>query len=222
VKNQKSECQWVEKIIDSEGLERIHQAVVRAEEKTCAEIVPMIVRSSAASGHVPWILFLLILLIAWTSLPWLIERSPWDISDWIWDVAAFAVTAALTYALSSLDFFKRLLTPSHDRAIAVDRRAMHEFHHSRISATEHSTGILIFVSLLERRAIVLADRAVAEKFPETTWGPVVQALLSKTKAGDFTGGMCAAIEHVGEKLKTVLPARADDKNEVDDLLIVKD
>lgn len=212
---------WVNRIVDDKGMERIRHAVVAAEAKTSAEIVPMIVRNSGTHGHVEWLLFLFILICAWMLLPYLSEFAP-GLSLLALDLGAFALAFVAALILSRLDRIKRLMTPAFDQALHVDRRAIVEFHASRINETVHATGVLIFVSLLERRAVVLADRAIAEVFPKETWRDVVEKLLAKTRAGDFAGGMCDAIHDIGEKLGPKFPNSPNDTDELDDRLIVKD
>lgn len=209
---------WLCHLVDKNGLEKIRSSVVQAEGKTSAELVPMIVRSSIMTGHVSWIVFLMTLLLSWILIPYLVHLAP----HWVWDIAAVALAAALAVALSRLDFVRRWLTSAADEALAAERRAVLEFHLSDIKNTEGKTGVLIFVSLLERKVVILADHAISSQFPPETWQNAVTGLVAKIKSGRFSDGMSETITEIGRLLEARLPLRPGDRNELADHLIVKE
>ena len=104
------------------------------------------------------------------------------------------------------------------------RRAQLEFHRAGLRSTVGHTGVLIFVSMLERKAVVLADTSVHEKFNDDAWKDVLSKLLGKVKHGDFSGGMIEAVAHLGSLLETQFPAApgAANPNELPNTLIIKD
>jgi putative membrane protein len=85
--------------------------------------------------------------------------------------------------------------------------------------TTGRTGILIYLSLRERRAQIVADEAIASKVPAETWGEAMAALLVEVKQGRLADGMCAAVEKVGVVLAQHFPRAEDDVNELPDRLI---
>lgn len=212
---------WAKKILKPEDFERIAEAVRKAELRTCAEIVPMIVRGSTPTGHVPWLVFLILFLSFWILLPYVFEFVPVG-PAWLWEFGALVLAALLAWFLSKFDIVARCLTSAADEAMSVDRRALLEFHLSRIKETRDGTGVLIFVSLLEHRAVVLADKKISEKCPPETWERVLIELIAQVKKGDLAGGMCKAIEELGEILAREFPHYEGDHNELADRLIVKD
>lgn len=78
------------------------------------------------------------------------------------------------------------------------------------------------VSLMEHRAVVLADHGISEKLDATIWQEVVDLMIDGVKGGDLAGGMCAAIERCGALLAPHFPIAADDANELRDHLVVKE
>jgi putative membrane protein len=207
-------------MIDETGRERVRAAVERNEKRTSAEIVPVIVRMSSACGHVPWVLFLALLLLAWVGLPFLVQLAP-GVPDWTLDVGAFAFAFGLTVVCERLDFVRRWFTPKHDQAMSVERRAVLEFHLAHVEATDARTGVLVFVSALERRAVVLADQAVVEKLPQESWAHAIELLVAGAKKGDYAEGICAAIDALGDRLEKAFPAIPGHANQLDDRLIIK-
>lgn len=213
--------EWLTKTVAESGLERIQKSIAQAETATSGEIVPMIVHRSINSGHVAMILFLGILLVVWTLVPFVAPFWP-QIPVWGLELGAIVLAAFGAWTQKESDTWRRWLTPPVDQISDVNRRAQLEFYEAGIGGTHGKTGVLIFVSLLERRAVVLADRAISEKLPAETWDAIVQALISRTKSGDFVGGMCEAIETVGALLAQQFPIRPDDRNELPNQLVIKE
>jgi putative membrane protein len=101
-------------------------------------------------------------------------------------------------------------------------RAEIEFYELGLSETEARTGVLLFVSLMEHRAVVLADQGIAEKLDSEIWNGVVDQMVAGVKRADFAGGMCAGIERCGALLAPHFPAAAENANELRDHLVIKD
>lgn len=220
-----TQAKWLKGWLHDGDLERVENSVKQAERTTSAEIVPMIVHSSSPTGHVPYLLFLLALMVLWTLLPYF---APWvetiapGVPFEVLELAAAFVAGIATWLCRENDFLLRVLTPEGDRAANAMRRAQLEFYQSNIKLTEDKTGVLIFVSLREHQAVVLADKAIADKFPQETWSKILGDLISHLKEGDLAGGMCTAIEEAGEILTQAFPIAPRDVNELPDHLVIKE
>lgn len=212
-------AEWANCLLGSEGREKIRSAVAGVERRTSVEIVPMVVRASGSYGHVPWLVFLVTLIVGWFSITMLAAYVHTPL--WVLDAAAVALAALLSILLSRFDFIKRIFTPGTDEVLSVERRAMLEFYLARVEGTDTRTGILLFASLLEHRAVILADRAITEKLPKETWNDIIAIVISKTKDGDFSGGISAAIEALGARLEAHFPANPQRKSQLADHLIIK-
>ena len=82
------------------------------------------------------------------------------------------------YFLFNISTLDRLIIPRKIMANKVKERAVRYFMESGVSNTRDRTGILIFISILERRVELLADRGIAEKIPRKN-GPVLSPELSQ-------------------------------------------
>lgn len=212
---------WLTRVLDDQGAEKIATAVRQAEQRTSAEIVPMIVRRSVTIGHVPLLLFLIHILVLLLLLPVLV--SGWSqIPYWGLELGVFIVAGVLAWLQSGWSFWHRYLTAPEDRELSARRRAELEFYESNIKQTSASTGVLIFVSLLEHQAVILADKAVAERFSKDIWREILDQLLASIKAGNFTAGMEKAIADVGRLLEKEFPVHPGDRNELPDPLVIKE
>lgn len=215
---------WICKRIDEAGLERIRAAVQKAELSTSAEIVPMIVQRSSTVAHVPMSLFLLLSLIWVTAVPYLatnLAHLMTNMNIAFVEMAGLVFAFVISVVLGQTRFAQRIFVPKVDQISQVDHRAELEFFESNIKTTRESTGILIFVSLLEHRAVVLADGPIAAKFPAETWNEIVNGLLERVKAGDLAGGFAWAIERSGSLVAPHFPIGAGDKDELSNDLVIK-
>jgi putative membrane protein len=86
--------------------------------------------------------------------------------------------------------------------------------------TKDRTGILILVSILERRVHVLADKGLNDRVPPGTWDGLVNGILVGIRTGQATDAICEAIAKCGVLLAQVSPAGSgDNPNELPDRII---
>ena len=212
---------WVRRALGNDGAERIEAAIAEAESNTSGEIVPLLVRRSSTVGHVPLVSFTLLLLFVYLSdLPAHLAElgGPY----WVWLGGCWLLAGGLALGLSRLDAAQRLLTPRIDQIRQVDLRAEIEFYELEMSQTRDRTGILLLVSLMEHRAVVLADRSIAEKLDAEIWQEPVDLMIQGVKRGDLAAGLAQAIQRCGELLSPHFPIADDDLNELRDHLVVKE
>lgn len=214
---------WLSGKLDAKGADEISAAVERAEKHTSAEIVPMVVRGSITVGHVPWLLFFIAIPLTWVLLP-LVSHFSWH--TWVGEILTVVVASAFAFVFKRFATVQRILTPDEDEMASVQRRALLEFHLANLPSTEKAPGVLIFVSMLERRAVILADAAISARFDADVWDRVLEALLAEIGKGNFAGGMQEAIALVGSMLAEKFPAPTHGQearvNELPNSLVIKD
>ncbi len=201
-------------ITETEAVE-ISDAVREAEKHTSAEIVPMVVGSSATFGHVFLSLFLFLNFIFYYLANMYIQ-SEYTL------FASLLLAFVFATILSRVNFVKRILTPKGDLELQVENRAQLEFHNLEMHQTRHATGVLIFVSLLEHRAVVLADKAISDALPPETWQNMLNILLVQIKKKNMKQGFVTAIDMAGKILKQKFPIQEGDTNELKNQLVVKE
>jgi putative membrane protein len=81
------------------------------------------------------------------------------------------------------------------------------------------TGVLIYLSLGERRAEIVGDEAITKVTTPETWGEAMAALIVEVKAGRPGDGIAAAVGQVGVVLSEHFPRSDADINEIPDKLI---
>ena len=212
---------WAHALLHANGAERIESTVAEAESRTSGEIVPMLVRRSSTVGHIPLVSFSLLLLGQFLfDLPGRLAEltGPY----WLWLAISWIVAGGLAVGLSRLAWVQRNLTPRSDQIHQVNLRAQLEFFEHGITETEGQTGVLLFVSAMEHRAVVLADKGIADKVDATVWQELVEMMIAGVKRGDLSAGMNEAIARCGELLSPHFPVAEGDVNELRDHLIVKE
>ena len=203
--------------------ERIRQAVQQAERVTKGEIVPMIVPTSALyreagyrTGLILALLSLALLLtieIYW--LPW-----GWHAGNAGWLLLAVVVSYGLGQWLGRVPMVVRLVTSRERMAHKVALRAEQAFYKHGLHQTKGRTGVLILVSILERRVHILADKGINDHVPAGTWDGLVNGILDGIRTGQATDAICAAIAKCGALLAQVSPAGSGgNPNELPDALI---
>ena len=210
----------------------ISAAVHAAEAGTSGEIVTIVADRSDAyhDAALQWailkMLFVPLLFAAFPVIPaWIVERitGGW-VEAGLRDVLLLtfvAMTMVFLIVRYSLAYMPLRLwwTPKTTRRRRVRRRALELFKVGTEARTAGRTGILIYLSLGERMAEIVADEAIHRRVADTEWGDAMAAMIAEVREGRIAAGMIAAIERVGKLLAEHLPRAEDDSNELPDRLI---
>ena len=111
------------------------------------------------------------------------------------------------------------LTPGRTKTRRVHRRAIELFRTGCELKTRGRTGVLLYLSLAEHRAEIVADQAIADKVEAEVWGEAMAVLIDEVRAGRPGEGLAKAVGKIGEVLARVLPRTIGDDNELPDRLI---
>jgi putative membrane protein len=192
---------------------RIADAIRTAEAHTAGEIFCVIARHSSDYRLVP---------IAWaaavallTPLP-LVYLTSWPAAViYLWQLAVFLVVA-LALSHPKLRFHVVPRRAKHDRAHS---EAMRQFFAQGLDKTEHRTGVLIFASVAERYAEIVADAGINEKVTPQVWDRAINELTTAITAGRPADGFVEAVEQCGAVLAAHFPPGALKRNELPDKLL---
>lgn len=211
----------------------VSEAVAEAERSTDGEIVTIVTERSDPYHDVALhyaVAAMLMLVGAVAVWPELIEaKLAWFSGGWLGETSLHQLFFALLigeallflavrYALAWMPL-RMFLTPSATKARRVRRRAVQFFRSSAEKRTLGHVGILLYVSVAEHRAEIIADAAIHSKVAPERWGDAMAALISKLKAGDPAGGMADAVHQMAAILKEHFPKTEQDVNELPDRLI---
>ena len=219
--------------LTSDEYARVSAAVSAAEARTSGEIVTVLAERSDGYSDVAmaWAAAAtLAALVALSVAPdfylglferltggWMSEWTPREIFELAALVAVLKFGGMLLIQLwKPLKYF---LVPGPIRTARVHERAVRAFRIGAERRTHGRTGVLIYLSMREHRAEILADEAIASKVAPEMWGDAMIALLAEVKQGRVADGMIAAIERVGAVLTEHFPAGSENPNELPDRLI---
>jgi putative membrane protein len=175
-------------LVTAEDHTSVAAAIATAEKKTSAQFVCVLAHTSSDYVHVP---------IIWATV--LALLTPWPLIQFTeWSVQRIFLIQLVVFIASALIFSWRplrlALVPRAVRRARAHRASLEQFVLRRVSHTRHRTGVLIFVSLAERYARILADEGLAEKIHVSEWQAAVDALISHLREGRIAAGFTAAIE----------------------------
>ncbi len=99
---------------------------------------------------------------------------------------------------------------------SLKEAALNEFYRLGMYKTRDKTGILLFISLQERRFQILADKGINEKVDPEVWDQLAENLSAYFKDKKYLQGVVRTIDQMGKVLATYFPIKADDTNELSD------
>jgi putative membrane protein len=212
---------------------KVSAAIAAAEATSDGEIIVAATDLSDPYHDVAlhWAVLALIAVLAWAAacpscLLWFRELvlGGWRPEPTTRELLTFLMILAVLKFTAVLLILKYMplrlaLTPGATKQRRVRRRAISIFKAGAERRTIGRTGILIYLSMAEHRAEIVADEAIVKVTDASTWGEAMAALIEQVKAGRPADGMVAAVEIVGAVLAEHFPRSSADTNEIPDKLI---
>lgn len=210
-----------EAFLTKDEQQRVTDAVQNAERSTSGEIVPMIVSNShdypmaAATCGVSLALPVALLLTHTVGgLFWIGSQNMWLF------LGFFSLLYALLFHISirsnRLKYFflsdKQVKREVRDSALAT-------FFSEQLYKTVDDNGILIYVSVLEKKVWILADSNINDKIDQNEWDTIIEELTASIKDGNQCDALCRAVRQVGRILQKHFPYKKGDNNELHNLII---
>ncbi len=200
--------------ISQEDRERISTAIHAAEAKTSGEIVAVLARTSSDATALPIFIAAVISL----ALPWLLVVTT---AMPVFRILSLQIAVFLVAtAVLCLPRVRVGLVPRSARRAVAHRAALEQFAIRGIAHRKDRNGILIFVSLAERYARIIADDGIADRVPQSEWQGAIDALVTHMRDGRIADGFIVAIEKCGNVLATHFPSNDEDRNELRDRIYV--
>jgi len=204
-------------VLGPEAQAAVRDAIRAAESRTVGEIVPVVLERSDEHPSALWTCALFALLVGSA----LLERFlPWSIPHEL--LLCQLGLGAAGYVLAALlpDLGRHFVSEGRATA-AAEEQALQEFHRYGLRETRDRTGILVFVSLFERRVVVLGDAGIHEKVGDDHWTRTRDAILSGIARGSLADGLVEGVRACGEELAKHFPSKSKGENELPDRLIVR-
>jgi putative membrane protein len=197
---------------DDAAREALTNCVKKLETSTDAELVLVVRARSGSYRHAD---YLFGALLAFAGLLFLLF-SPFDFHQyWV------AIDVALLFLLgifvaSRSNTLRRLLTSEKFREDAVRTSAAAMFYEAGIANTNAEMGLLIYLSILERRLELIADRGILKGVNALEWNQILFD-LHQTGRKPEPQTLLAGLDNLGALLRNHLPATGENPNELPDM-----
>lgn len=211
----------------------VTEAVAAVERHTSGEIVTIVTDLSDHYNDIAlaWASAIAFLALSVVAIfpAFFLDKLDWIMGGWEHEYSA-GEYLALLFIFMGLKWFgvwlimkwmplRMALTPKQIKLSRVRARAISMFKVGAESKTVGHTGILLYLSMKEHRAEIIADQAIASKVDPAVWGDAMLALLDLVKAGHPGEGMAAAVKQMGIVLAEHFPKGSESSNELPDRLI---
>ena len=217
--------------LSEEDFEKIKNTVIKCEEKTTGEIAVAVAPESVhysfwelLAANVFSALVLVILLPfsdvirgLYRNLYW--QNEPSWILPLFYMISCFGAVVIAFY-LANIPVIDRIVIPKSVRMSCVTHRAFRYFSESGVYDTAEHSGILIFVSYMERQVRILADRGISQKISQDLWNLIADEMAENLKKGNAAVAFTTAIEKCGELLAENFPPHQENPNELSYGLVI--
>jgi putative membrane protein len=208
----------------------IKEAVARAERSTSGEIACAATSESSDYSFYELLSAVILALVAFACLlafhgpvESLVDSISWVMKPWylsaLYGIAIFAVIAGF-FAVANIPAIDRLVIPRGVRAKAVRDRAVKHFVESGVYRTAKHTGILIFVSHMEKEVRILADSGISALIDQEEWDSIAASLARGIKERRAGEAFAEAIDRCGSLLEAHFPPETTNPNELSDGLVI--
>lgn len=197
---------------------RVATAIRDAESRTSGEIYCVLARSSD-SYFFPAMFTLTVILFALSLVAALLLGQSWiDVPHATLIAAQIAAFLCAWVLIGLLPSLRPRLVPSQLRYRRAHDNAVRQFLSHNIHLTEERTGVLIFVSLAERYAEIVADDGIASRVEQSEWDDAVALLVAAARERRVVDGFVGAVEQAGRLLALHFPPNEENANEIEDRL----
>lgn len=211
----------MERFITKADRVKIEACVREAERGTRGEIVVMVV---PRSYHYPMAdllgataLSLPVAIALTPEMGGLFWAGPWNL--WIFLAVLIPLFLMFHQVIKHVHWMKRWFISGKEMEDEVREAAHIQFFRKGLYRTREETGVLIYVSVFERRVWVLGDRGINASIPEGHWKGVVAMIVRAIKDRQPAEGICQAIGEVSRILQEKFPIRADDRDQLKNLMV---
>jgi putative membrane protein len=207
-----------DRFFTGEELAKIKAATQSVEARTIGEVAVMVVDSSDRyhESEVLGGIFL------GSLVSFIITVSFFHSSVWTYVPLSFAFFFPAKYLFQKIPLLKAAFIGVKRKEYAVMQRALRAFYEKGLYKTKQNTGVLFFLSLLERKVWVLADKGIYEKIDQETLNKFASVVSDGIRNGRAGDALCEAITMSGDLLARHFPMAPGDVNELPDEVLTDD
>lgn len=210
--------------LTQEEQEKIKLAVQDLEKESSGELVLYLAKSSSEYHSGKWIISTILggivaLAVLVLGYFWLLPEGLTIIS------VSIAVLGAMVFGFIFGLISKKLRASFMGNAYThkkVMSKAHAVFLEKEVFQTVDRTGILVFISLLEKEVVVLGDTGISSVVQKEQWNEVVEHIIQGIKKKSLCEGILAAVKDCKQLLlDNKFKVRPDDDNELPDEITIE-
>jgi len=198
-----------------EEKEQIKVATIGVEARTIGEIATVVIDQSSEYKESEFIGG--VFIGGFVSL--IITVIFFHASIWAFIPFAFLLFFPARLLFQSVPVLKTALIGRRRKEKAVKERALRTFYERGLYQTKKHTGVLFFLSLLERKVWVLADKGIHGKVQQQTLNKFARMVSKGIQESRTADALCEAITGMGELLWEHYPITDADTDELPNVVM---
>ena len=206
--------------LNQSQLTELETLIGKMETKTNGEIV---LANVARSHHYLWV-FAVLGLLGWAVGSGILAFTPLEWGQWSSLLEIFLFQLACISILASFGGFAvviRSVVPRRWLAERVHHQAITQFMTLGLTETKDRTGVLIYISELEHRVEILADKGINDKVSDHYWEKHVETLTQGIKSNTHFETLKTVISDIGKHLEESFPATGQNPDELSNKVITQ-
>jgi putative membrane protein len=215
----------MKQLLSDHDRSRLDQQIAEVEKRTKTQIVLAVVKRSDAYAELPWKAFALGAALA-GLLVFILDLR---LSEWSTETMA-SVAAVVTLAGGATFALLTVLVPAFARRFLSLHRAETETHQyaeslfldRELFATHGRTGVLVLVSLFERRVVLLPDKGLADRLTGDDMEEIIAAMTALLRRNHLSRALEAGLAQLSQTLQMTAPGRPEGENELSNEVVEED
>lgn len=206
-----------DKFFSEEEKARIHDTIHQIELRTIGEVAVMVVDSSDQYAEAE----VMGSLISGSFISLILTVIFFNSSIWVYIPLSLLLLFISWTVFKKVPLLKTPLISLRRKEIAVRERAVRAFYEKGLYKTKKNTGVLIFLSLLEHKVWILADKGIYEKIEQDTLNSFAKTISQGVRDKQACDSLCKVMKDVGNLLAANFPVTPDDINELSNEVILE-
>lgn len=201
---------WAAKYLSQRDCQQIISTIRDIEKKAHGEILVAISQRSTPLYWLPWVSSLLFGLFFLLIL----SHFFYEKSDYLLQVFIFIMGLVLGNIIARLPFYQKIWIHPLWKSHHVKQKSLFYFWSHGVSRTPSQSGILIYISLWEKRFEILVDRGLSSKVKQEIWTQAVLEGSQYFKKKQFSQGLLSILEACSHLLETHFHKNEEKENEL--------
>ena len=212
-----------QQFLSDQDREKIIQTVKEVEQETSGEILPMVVSQSYTYPMANVIGGTVLALPTALILTYFIGGWLWVGHQNMWLFLGLLTVLFILFhqVCKHILWLKRFFISQREINEEVEEAATTSFFREGLYKTRDGTGILFFISVFEHKVWVLGDEGINKKVSTDQWDKIVHIITDGIKQKNQAEAICLAVKAAGQILQEHFPVKADDRNELKNLIVEK-